>query len=171
LVAFWAAEKYRSGLREAGGWRGKLGIFLDAIHLTRVLFRHPFRDGPAVPGMALFWLTDIFAGWAALAAWGFHMNGAEFVVGFATGMVFTRRTGPFAGAGVLVLVLPVTLWVSGAPLAVAVVGMLAYRFLSLWLPMPFALAALPTLRAMGKGETQQSEGTHDQPEEPALEAG
>jgi len=37
---------------------------------------------------------------------GFRMNAAALFVGFATGMVFTRRTGPLAGAGVLALVLP-----------------------------------------------------------------
>ena len=37
--------------------------------------------------------------WAGLAAFGYEMNGAALFVGFATGMVFTRRTGPLAGAG------------------------------------------------------------------------
>lgn len=40
------------------------------------------------------------------------------------GMVFTRRTGPLAGAGILALALPWFLWQSGAPLAVAAAGVL-----------------------------------------------
>ena len=99
--------------------------------------------------LALFWAADAFAAWAGLAAFGFHMNAAELFVGFATGMVVTRRTGPLAGAGVLALVLPLTIWVSGAPLATAIAGVFAYRVLALLLPMPVSLAALPTLRAMG----------------------
>jgi uncharacterized membrane protein YbhN (UPF0104 family) len=31
-----------------------------------------------------------------------------------------------------------------------VAGVFAYRILTLWLPMPLALAFLPTLRAMGE---------------------
>jgi hypothetical protein len=65
-------------------------------------------------------------------------------------MVFTRRTGPLAGAGVLALVLPLTIWASGAPLAVAIVGVFAYRLLALLLPMPVSLATLPTLREMAE---------------------
>ena len=60
-----------------------------------------------------------------------------------------RRTGPLAGAGVLALVLPLTIWYNCAPLAVVVVGVFAHWVLSLWPPMPFSLGALPTLRAMG----------------------
>jgi hypothetical protein len=64
-------------------------------------------------------------------------------------MIFTRRAAPLAGAGILALVLPVTLWVSGAPLAIAISGIFVYRILSLWLPLPFALASLPELRQLG----------------------
>jgi hypothetical protein len=47
-------------------------------------------------------------------------------------------------------VLPLAIWYSGAPLAVALVGVFAYRVLALWLPLPASLAFLPTLRAMGE---------------------
>jgi hypothetical protein len=83
-------------------------------------------------------------------------------------MVFTRRTGPFAGAGVLELVLPLTIWASGAPLSVAIVGTFAYRALSLWLPMPFALGRLRTLRRMGQPGTPEAPGVAEPPKEPAL---
>ena len=100
--------------------------------------------------MAVFWATDAFAAWAGLATFGFQLDGAALYVGFATGMVFTRRTGPLAGAGVLALVLPLTIWYSGAPFAVAIVGVFAYRILPLLLPMPVSLAVMPSLRRMGE---------------------
>jgi hypothetical protein len=150
LLAFWAAERYRHRFRCGGGWRGGLGCFLESIHLIRELFLHPLRWGPAVLGMALFWAADAFAVWAGLAAFGYQMNAAALIIGYATGMVFTRRTGPLAGAGILALVLPLAIWYSGAPLAVALVGVFAYRVLALWLPLPASLAFLPTLRAMGE---------------------
>ena len=56
---------------------------------------------------------------------------------------------------VLALVLPLSLWYCGAPLAVAVAGVFAYRVLALWLPMPVALAFLPTLRTMGERQVSQ----------------
>jgi hypothetical protein len=150
LLAFWLAERYRGRLCHRLGAAGKLGIFLDSIHLVRRLFLAPGRrHAGAVPGMALFWAADFFAAWCALAAFDLRMSVAGFIVGVATGMIFTRRAAPLAGAGILALVLPVTLWVSGAPLAIAISGIFVYRILSLWLPLPFALASLPELRQLG----------------------
>jgi hypothetical protein len=95
------------------------------------------------------------------------MNMAALFVGSATGMVFTRRTGPLAGAGVLALVLPLTICVSGSPFAVAIVGVFVYRILALLLPMPVSLAALPTLRKLASDQDKPT-GT---PDEPALRSG
>jgi hypothetical protein len=150
LIAFSVAERYRGRFSRRSGWRGPIGTFLDSVHLIRHLFADPLRWGWGWLGMALFWAAEAFAVWAGLAMFGCEMNGAALFVGFATGMVFTRRTGPLAGAGVLALVLPVTIWCCGAPLAVAVAGVFAYRILAFWLPMPLSLAAVPTLRTMGE---------------------
>ena len=73
------------------------------------------------------------------------MNGAALIVGYCTGMVFTRRVAPLAGAGTLVLILPLTIWASGAPLAAAITGVAAYRVLGV-LSLPPSLASLPVLR-------------------------
>lgn len=169
LIAFWAAGRYRDRLRGRSGWHGKLGVFLDSIFLIRKMFRHPLRHAAALGGMALFWAADIFAGWAGLAMFGSHMNVGQFVVGFGTGMVFTRRTGPLAGAGVLTVVLSVTVWYSGAVFAAAVAGMFVYRFLALLMPMPFSLGALKTLREIGQQGGGPAEGDAEPPHgEPAL---
>jgi uncharacterized membrane protein YbhN (UPF0104 family) len=156
-LAFWLAERYRDRLRDRPGLAGKMGVFLESIHFNRLLFLRPHRHGPAVLGMTGYWLTDAFAMWAALAAFGYTMNAAALFIGYATGMVFTRRTGPLGGAGVLEVVLPVTIWVSGAPLPIAVVSVFVYRIVTLWLPMPFGLASLGTLRDMGKQGTPGAE--------------
>jgi hypothetical protein len=170
LLGFWLAERYRSRLRDQPGLRGKLGLFLDSIHLVRTLFLKPGRHWQAVPGMALFWATDMLAAWLGLAAFGYEMHASTFIVAMATGMVFTRRTGPLAGAGVLTLVLPLTLWYSGAPLPAAIAGMFTYRILSLLLPLPFSLAALPTLRRMGPRREPHAPGIAEQPaDEPPLQ--
>jgi hypothetical protein len=168
VIGFWAADRYGDRFRDRSGWRGKLGIFLDSIRIIRMLFTHPLQWGSALFGMALFWAADALATWAGLAMFGFQMNPAQLFVGFATGMVFTRRTGPLAGAGVLALVLPLTIWVSGAPLAVAVAGVFVYRVLALLMPMPVSLAALPTLRNMAQGPASQVREADDV-NEPALQ--
>ena len=85
VLAFWLAERYRERLRRRGGWRGKLGVFLDSIHVVAALFRQPFRFGAAPFTMGLFWTADMFALWASMAAFGFRMNVAELIVGYATG--------------------------------------------------------------------------------------
>jgi uncharacterized membrane protein YbhN (UPF0104 family) len=168
LVAFWLAERYRDGFRDRRGWRRHVGIFLDSIALIRRMFARPRRWWPALVGMAVFWVMDAFAAWAGLAAFGYQADVAALYIGFATGMVFTRRTGPLAGAGVLALVLPVTIWSSGSPFAVAVVGIFAYRILALLLPLPVSLAALPTLRKMGEHREPRAEDIANSPTEPGL---
>lgn len=168
LIGFWAADRYRDRFADQKGWRKRVKTFLDSIHIIKQMFMHPRAWGVAIGGMALFWAADAFAAWAGMAAFGFNMNAAQMFVGFATGMVFTRRTGPLAGAGVLALVLPLTMWVSGAPFAVAIVGIFVYRVLALLLPMPVSLAALPTLRRMGHERLPSAEGTADPQGEPGL---
>jgi uncharacterized membrane protein YbhN (UPF0104 family) len=147
-IAFWLAERYRARFAAGTGWRRRVGIFLESVHIVRVLFLQPTRWGPAAIGMALFWAAEAFAAWAGLAATGAHMDTAAFIVGFGTGMIVTRRTSPLAGAGILALALPAAIWYSGAPLALAVIGLFAYRAISLWLPMPVTFAALPTLQKL-----------------------
>jgi hypothetical protein len=121
-------------------------VFADAVLLIRKLLTRPVRHRGAIAGMALFWAGDALAVWSAFAAFGFKMNGAALIVGYCTGMVFSRRIAPLAGAGTLNLILPLTMWACGAPLATAVVGVAAYRLLCFWLPLPSALASLPVLR-------------------------
>jgi hypothetical protein len=145
-AAFWLASRYQARLQGRAGWRASLSVFLDAVLLIRTLFTRPVRHRGAIAGMALFWAGDMLAVWSALAAFGFLMNGAALVVGYCTGMVFTRRTAPLAGSGTLTLILPLTIWALGAPLATAITGVAAYRLLCFWLPLPWALASLPVLR-------------------------
>jgi len=148
LAGFWLAERYQHLPVDAPAWRGRIGRLLAAIRLIRHLFAHPLRWGWAWASMTVFWVADAFAVWAGLALFGYRMNGPALFVGVATGWVFTRRIGPLAGAGVLMAVLPVTIWYCGAPFAIAVAGVFAYRVLAFWLPLPVSLAALPTLRMM-----------------------
>lgn len=71
----------------------------------------------------------------------------------------------------LVLCLSLTIWYSGAPLAVALAGIFVYRVLALWLPIPPSLALLPALRRMGEQQVAGAEDQAEPPDEPALRRG
>lgn len=147
-VAYWAAERYRERLRQRRGWRGKLAILFDATHLVGEMFRQPLRYGHAIAGMLVYWLGDMWALWAGMVAFGFHMNGAAAMVAFGTAMIVTRRTGPLGGAGILDVALAATLWYCGVPWPAAILGTFSYRFFAIWLPQPFAFLMLPRLRRL-----------------------
>ncbi|HJQ75190.1 MAG TPA: hypothetical protein VJ814_09900 [Gaiellaceae bacterium] len=147
-VAYWAAERYREGLRRRRDWRKKLSIMLDATHLIGELFRHPVANAAALGGMLLYWLGDMFALWAGMAAFGFHMNVASEMVTFGTAMIVTRRTGPLGGVGLLEVALAATLWYCGAPWVAAVLGTYSYRFFAVWPPQPVSFIMLPRLRRL-----------------------
>ena len=105
------------------------------------------------------------------------MNGAALIVGYCTGMVVTRRIAPLAGAGTLALILPLTIWASGAPLATAITAVAACRLLGA-LSLPSALASLPVLRQTSAtpqpdpaNPAGQRSGSHPQARDAAPHAG
>lgn len=147
-LALWLARRYADRLRGRDGWRDRLSVFHDTTLLATDLFRRAIGRESAVLGMALFWIAEGAAMWACVHGFGFAMNPAPLAVAFATGMLFTRRTALLGGAGLLMLVLPLTVWYSGAPLAVSVAAVFSYRVLTLWLPLPLSLAARRHLRAV-----------------------
>jgi hypothetical protein len=141
-AGYWAIRRYRGKLR------GKLSIAVDAGQLLLTMARRPRTHALPLGGMLVFWLTDMVVLWSAMAAFGFKMNVAATIVAFGTAMIVTRRTGPLGGVGLMDLALPPTLWVCGAHWGPAVLGTFAYRFFTLWLPLPFALTTLPRLRRL-----------------------
>ena len=168
-LVLWLAERYRDRLRDRDGWRGKVGMFFDTAHLVFVLLRSPRKHGSAVVGMMLYWGGDMFALWAATAAFGFHMTALAVIVALGTGMIVTRRTAPLGGAGLLLVALVPTLWYGAAvPFAAATLGVAAYRLFTLWVPLPAAIAVLPRLRALGR-RGSRGRGTSSATGEPALE--
>jgi hypothetical protein len=151
VIGILVAERYHARLVNRRGWRRRVGMFLRSAHLVYTVLRHPREHGMAVLGMAIFWGSEMFAVWATTAAFGFHMSALMAIVGFGTAMIFTRRTAPIAGAGLITLALVPTLWYgSGVPFAAALLGGAGYNFLTLWSPLPAAIAAIPKLRELGR---------------------
>jgi uncharacterized membrane protein YbhN (UPF0104 family) len=133
------------------GWRRRLGHCLDALDLTMRLVCRPRAYGLGLAGMTLYWVGDVFCLWAALHVFYAHSPPvAQLIVGYATGYALTRRTLPLGGAGVVEALLPFALGWVAIGLAPAVLAVVAYRLLNLWLPLFPALAGLPALRALGR---------------------
>ncbi len=171
VIGLLVAERYRDRLRDRGGWRQALATAFDTAHLICAVLTKPRQHWLAVAGMALYWGANMFALWAATAAFGYRMSALSAIVALGTGMIFTRRTAPLGGAGVLTVALVPTLWFGAAvPFAAATLGVVTYSFFTLWVPLPAALAALPRLRMLGRAkEGSTKHGAPLEKGEPALE--
>jgi uncharacterized membrane protein YbhN (UPF0104 family) len=108
----------------------------DALGLVRS------RD-PRIAGAIAYWLFDAAVLWAMLHALGSPPALPAVALAYFVGQV--ANTLPLPGsvsggmAGVLIAF--------GAPAGLALPAVLAYRTVSVWLPSPAALAAVPRLRA------------------------
>jgi hypothetical protein len=171
VLVIWLAERYRERLRSGGRWRRVIASFFDSVHLVYAVLTSPRRHGPEFAGMALYWGADMFALWAATAAFGVQMTALSVIVAVGTGMIFTRRTAPLGGAGLLTVALVPTLWYGAAvPFAAATLGVVAYLLFTLLAPLPASFAAIPKLRELGR-RGEDSEGARAAPDtgEPALQ--
>jgi uncharacterized membrane protein YbhN (UPF0104 family) len=123
--------------------------WLEALELVLGLLLAPRRHWLAWVGTLAYWGGDVFCLWATLHAFSAHTPPvAQLVVGYSTGYAVTRRALPLGGAGVVEALLPFALGWLGIALAPALLAVLAYRVINLWLPIVPALAGLPTLRTL-----------------------
>ena len=131
---------------------------LDALGLVLRVLIQPRSHWPALVGTVAYWAGDVFCLWAALQAFSAHTPPvAQLVVGYATGYAVTRRALPLGGAGLVESLLPFALgWVKIA-LAPALLAVVAYRLVNLWLPIVPALAGLPTLRALEQAQPRTAD--------------
>jgi uncharacterized membrane protein YbhN (UPF0104 family) len=130
------------------GWRDLVAQGLDSIYVLRCLFTRA-EHLLAPTGTALYWFGDILCLWACLRVFEPQpLGAAQLLIGYATGYALTRRTLPFAGAGAVEALLPFALSWAGMPLAAAVLGVLMYRLINLWLPIVPATVGLRAVRAM-----------------------
>jgi uncharacterized membrane protein YbhN (UPF0104 family) len=146
LAAF--GVRHRKRFIGKNGWRGKLGHALEAIRILFRLAREWREHWIAFAGASLYWAGDVACLWAALGPFHAQPQIASVVLAHAVGYVLTRRTLPLAGAGIVEVLMPLTLVASGAPFAGAILGVIVYRLFNLWLPLVPALVALPSVRRM-----------------------
>jgi uncharacterized membrane protein YbhN (UPF0104 family) len=146
-LLFW---RHKLDLRS--GWvRKQIDHAIEALSLVRTLVLRPVPYGLAFAGIALYWIGDIACLWAALHVFFTQPPPVpQLVLGYATGYALTRRTLPLGGAGIVDALLPLSLVWVGIALAPAVLAVTVYRFMNLWLPVIPAIAAIPTLRRLGR---------------------
>jgi uncharacterized membrane protein YbhN (UPF0104 family) len=138
--------RHRARFRGRDGWRGKLGDVLESISILFRLVREWRVHWGALAGASVYWAGDVVCLWASLQPFHAAPPFAGVVLAHAVGYVLTRRTLPLAGAGLVEVLMPLTLVAAGAPFAGAILGVLAYRVFNLWLPLVPAVASLPHLR-------------------------
>jgi uncharacterized membrane protein YbhN (UPF0104 family) len=131
---------------DGGGWRRHVYAWLGSLDLLLGLIRGRTRGGPAFLGISCYWVGDVFCLWATLHGFSARTPPiAALLVGYATGYALTRRALPLGGAGIVEALLPFALgWVAIAR-APAVLAVISYRIINLWLPVLPALAGLPSL--------------------------
>lgn len=139
--------RHRDRFTGREGWRGKLGDALEGIDVLFRLAREWRRHWPGFAGASVYWAGDVLCLWASLNPFRAAPPFAGVVIAHAVGYVLTRRTLPLAGAGIVEVLMPLTLVASGAPFAGAILGVFAYRIFNLWLPLLPAAAAVPRLRS------------------------
>jgi len=145
-VAAFFGVRHRDRFVGKDGWRGHLGQALEGIRLLFRLAAEWRVHWPAFVGASIYWAGDVACLWASLKPFGATPALPAIVLAHAVGYVLTRRTLPFAGAGIVEVLMPLTLVAAGAPFAGAVLGVIAYRIFNLWLPLVPAFAALPRVR-------------------------
>jgi uncharacterized membrane protein YbhN (UPF0104 family) len=145
-VAAFVGVRHRRRFLGKEGWRGQLGEVLEGIRLLFRLAAGWRRHWLAFFGASAYWAGDVACLWASLKPFGATPTLPAIVLAHAVGYVLTRRTLPLAGAGIVEVLMPLTLVAAGAPFVGAVLGVIAYRIFNLWLPLIPAFAALPAVR-------------------------
>jgi uncharacterized membrane protein YbhN (UPF0104 family) len=143
LITCWLVARHKRGKRV---WK-RLVNMLTGIEQLASMLAQP-RHWPALIGMACYWAADMVCLWAGLQAFGSELGVAAIIVAFATGYALSRRTMPFAGAGLIELFLIFALTWVGTPLVRAIPAVFTYRVFNIWVP---TLCGLVAVRARLRG--------------------
>ena len=137
-------------------WVASRVPFLDEEGVTAgvrrlaVRLRELSRDGPllgrAVGWAAAFWLLDASSLWVFLAAFGHLMSPYGLLVAYGLANVMAVLPITPGGLGVVEGVLVPTLVGFGSPRGVAILGVITYRLVNFWLPIPVGALAYLSLR-------------------------
>ena len=130
--------------------------FLDGQDVSSVLHRvavrlrglatDPQLLGRAALWAALNWVFDMAALWVFLAAFGHRVGPDGLIISYGIANVLAAIPVTPGGLGVIETVLTATLVGFGTPRAVALLGVVSYRLVNFWLPIPLGAVSYLSLR-------------------------
>lgn len=135
----WVVAMARNAIADAVG---------GVLFARRVVVK-PLPCSAALLGLFVYWAGPLLVIYGLLLAFGAGPIGVPaLILAFATGYVVTGLPLPAGGAGSVEATLAVTFHLVGVPLSIALLTALTYRFVTFWLPIPLALAFLPSVRTL-----------------------
>lgn len=112
----------------------------------RLLVTHPRRLLVVVVLSTANWLLDAAALWVLLAAFGHAPAFGPLLTVYGLGIVIAMLPLTPGGLGIVEAVMVPALIAFGTPRATALLGVLGWRLLEYWMPLPLGLAAYLSLR-------------------------
>jgi hypothetical protein len=148
-------------------------IVLQADQSLRRLARNPRVLVGSLSWASLNWLLDAASLWCFIAAFGSFANPVGLFAAYGIANVLGAIPITPAGLGVIDSVTPVLLVSFGLTRSVATLGVLAWRLVNFWLPIPTGAAAYISLKvprgsgwaAMRKALTDMVRRNHDDEDE------
>jgi uncharacterized membrane protein YbhN (UPF0104 family) len=139
------------------------GTLREGVHVARALLAHP---RPGLLGAVAYWWFDLGALWASLHAFGQAPVLPVVVMSYFLGQLGNALPLP-GGLGGVEGGLIGSLVAFGTPVGAAVVGVLAYRLISYWLPMVPGAIAYFRLRRTVAGWREPAPDERRRPRGPA----
>jgi uncharacterized protein (TIRG00374 family) len=151
-IAIQAPDALQRRLGQGGGrWRQALlaapQALADGTHFTIDLVR---RRELGLLGTVIWWVFDVATLWACFWAFGGHPNVAELTMAYLLGMLGNLLPLP-GGVGGVEGGMVGACAAFGIDAEIALVAVLAYRAISVWLPALPGVLALATLRRAADG--------------------
>jgi hypothetical protein len=121
-------------------------IFLQVGTSLLVLARDREVLKASLTWASLNWLLDAASLWCFVAAFGSYVNPAEMFAAYGIGNVLGVLPFTPAGLGVIDSTVPLLLVSFGVTRSVATLGVLSWRLVNFWLPIPAGAAAYVSLK-------------------------
>ncbi|MDX6647396.1 MAG: putative heme transporter [Miltoncostaeaceae bacterium] len=132
----------------AGRLRTAFADAVAGVVLVRRVVGRPTRYPAGVLGFPCYWAGHMLCLYGGLRAFDARVGLPALILGFASGYAASALPLPAGGSGGIEGGMTFALTAVGVPLAPALLGVVAYRIFTFWLPMVPALAVLPTLRGL-----------------------
>ncbi|WP_380156249.1 YbhN family protein [Kineococcus sp. R86509] len=107
---------------------------------------HPRRAITAISWALLNWLLDAAALWVVLCAFGFRLGIPALLTVYGLGGILALLPVTPGGLGIVESVMVPAFGALGVPLDTALLGVVSWRLLEFWIPIPVAVLAWSSLR-------------------------